>query len=64
MKSAAASVLRANVDFHLVRARDGSLRIIYLRVSLLHNFTLVRSVIPPRSPANIVIHSSVGSELH
>ena len=57
-------MLRANIDFHLVRTRDGSLRTVYLRVSLLHNFTLFRSVILTRSPANVVMQSSVGSELH
>ena len=60
----AVNVSRANVDFHLMKARDGSLRTVYLRVSLLHNSTLFRSVISPHSPGNVVMHSSVSSELH
>ena len=58
----AANVLLANVDFHLMKARDGSLHTAYLCVSLFNNFTLFRSVILPRSRGIVVIHSSVSSE--
>ena len=53
----AANVLRANVYFHLMKPRDGFLLRVYLPVSLLHNFTLFRFVLLPRSPANVVMHA-------
>ena len=58
----AANVLLANVDFRLMKARDGSLHTVYLCVRLLHNFTLFRSKILPCSRGIFVMHSSVSSE--